>query len=415
MTSLLLLRPLIRSFRLATTTSTAICRSYVFMSRDISPPPAKRRKIAAQTSTPISKQPPSDSEPLPPLGHNSVRIFSWNINGINPFLQKSITSFFPTPKSQDNKVEIPPPSLRGFLHRHKWPSILFLQEVKISSTDTKTQDAVKAAINSKLPPDSDSTEEGPKYETYFTLPTDPYNARGPRGSGKVYGVCTILRADLCNDYKAKVRTVNWDQEGRISVVELTTDTTRLAILNIYAVNGTENAYRDSKTGAVRGTRHDRKRQVHGLLMQECRELEEKGWDVLVAGDMNIAPDSRDGYPKLRTFPAQHNINRADFHARLLGDGSKDKSNGLNGVDVWRKMHGDDRRYTYFSRGREWGSSCDRVDFVVAGRGMWNRGMIKASGIMDSEAERGPSDHCPIWVDVGIESDDVTKKEHGTRT
>jgi exonuclease III len=29
-------------------------------------------------------------------------------------------------------------------------------------------------------------------------------------------------------------------------------------------------------------------------------------------------------------------------------------------------------------------------------------MVGASGIMDSEAERGPSDHCPVWVDVDLE-------------
>jgi exonuclease III len=412
MTSLFLVSPLIRSFRLETTTCTAICRSYVSMSRDISPPPPKRRKTVAHSSTPILKQNPLGPEPLHLLHENSVRIFSWNINGITPFLQKSITSFFPTPKSQDNKAEVPPPSLRGFLHRHKWPSILFLQEVKIASTDTKTQDAVKAAVNSKLRFESDSTNEGPKYEAHFTLPTDSYNAHGPRGSGKVYGVCSIMRTELRTLYRVNIRTVDWDQEGRISVVELATDSAKLAIFNIYAVNGTENPYRDSRTGEVKGTRHDRKLQVHRLLMQECCELEAAGWNVLIAGDINIAPDARDGYPKLRTFPVQHRINRADFHEKLLsGKKEQDESTGLNGVDVWREMHGDERRYTYFSRGREWGSSCDRVDFVVAGRGMWDKGMVKASGIMDNKAERGPSDHCPIWVDVRLEPDDgVTSRE-----
>jgi exonuclease III len=46
-----------------------------------------------------------------------------------------------------------------------------------------------------------------------------------------------------------------------------------------------------------------------------------------------------------------------------------------------------------------------VDYVIAGRRAWDKGMVKASGIMDSEAERGPSDHCPIWVDVGLKSKD----------
>jgi exonuclease III len=74
---------------------------------------------------------------------------------------------------------------------------------------------------------------------------------------------------------------------------------------------------------------------------------------------------------------------------------------LNGVDVWRKMHGDERRYTYYSKGREWGTSCDRVDHVIAGKGLWEKGLVKACGILDSEEERGPGDHVPIWVDISL--------------
>ncbi|KAF1916544.1 Endonuclease/exonuclease/phosphatase [Ampelomyces quisqualis] len=370
------------------------------MSRDISPPPAKRRKTAKDVAPAATSQTVTPPEPLPPLHANSIRVFSWNVNGITPFLQKSIASFFLESKTKDAKDRVPPASLRGFLHRHEWPSILFLQEVKIASTDIKNQDAVQAAVNSKLP--SEVGDEGPTYEAHFTLPNDPYNARGLRGSGKLYGVCSILRTDLHIKYTVNIRTVNWDKEGRISVVEILSPSSKLAIFNIYTVNGTENPYRDPKTGAVKGTRHDRKLQFQRLLMQECLGLEAVGWDVLLAGDMNVAPDARDGHPKLRTFPQQHSINRADFHEKLLEGTSKDA--GLNGVDIWRKTHGDERRYTYYPRAKKWGASCDRVDYVIAGRKAWDKGMVGASGIMDSEAERGPSDHCPVWVDIYLNPD-----------
>lgn len=385
-----------------TTLTRSTWRFYSTMSRDISPPPAKRRKVASPNLAP-TPTPTLAPEPLPPLDANSIRVFSWNVNGITPFLQKSIESFFPPPTSGKKKATVPPASLRGFLQRHNWPSVLFLQEVKIATKDTKTQDAVKAAINSRLRSESNADREGPVYEAHFTLPNDSYNARGLRGSGKVYGICSILRTDLRKRYEINVRTLDWDKEGRISVVEITGRTRKLAIFNIYAVNGTENAFRDSETGAVKGTRHDRKLDVHRLLMAECLELQRDGWDVLLGGDMNVAPDARDGHPKLRTFPQQHAINRADFHSKFLeGKGKSGLVEGLNGVDVWRKMHEDERRYTYYSRGREWGTSCDRVDYFVAGRDLWERGMVKNSGILDSEAERGPSDHCPIWVDVEVE-------------
>lgn len=378
------------------------------MSRDISPPPAKRQKVTTQIAVPI-KSPAPEPEPLPPLAANSIRVFSWNVNGIAPFLQKPITSFFQKASSRED--ELPSTLLRGFLQRHQWPSMLFLQEVKIAAKDTKTQDSVKAAINSPLPSESKDSDSGPMYEAHFTLPNDPHNARGPRGSGKLYGVCSILRTDLHKHYSINTRTVDWDKEGRISVVEIIGQEGKLAIFNIYAVNGTDNLYRDPNTGALRGTRHDRKLETHRLLMEECMKLEEAGWDVLLGGDMNVAPDARDGYPRLRTFPKQHAINRADFHKTLLeGKGESGEVEGLNGVDVWREMHGDERRYTYYTRGKEWGTSCDRVDYFVAGRRLWEKGLVKDCGIMNSEAERGPSDHCPIWVDIEIESQSQDKLE-----
>lgn len=137
-------------------------------------------------------------------------------------------------------------------------------------------------------------------------------------------------------------------------------------------------------------------------MEECVSLETRGWDVLLAGDLNVAPSTMDGYPRLRTFSHQHVINRADFKARFLGGKKESKENVFDGVDGWRKMHSDERRYTYFPRGKEWGSSCDRVDYVIVGKKALEEGQVKDSGILDSEAERGPSDHVPIWVDVNVE-------------
>lgn len=368
------------------------------MDRDISPPPAKRRKVN-QTTAPRNSQPPPSQHPGPP-GPDIMRIFSWNINGITPFLQKSITSYFkssPAPGGMRNGV--PLASLRDFLRRHHWPAMLLLQEVKIATKDTKTQDDVRAAVN-----DSPTDTKGPHYDTHFTLPNDPLNARGPRGSGKVYGVCSIVRRDLREKYNVRFRTVDWDNEGRISVVELQDGAKKLAVFNIYAVNGTDNPYRNPKTGAQSGTRHNRKLAFHKALAGECQKLEEEGWHVLLGGDMNVAPDKRDGFPKLRTFPQQHALNRADFHEKLL-EGNNGKG-GFGGIDVWRKMHEHERRYTYYSRGREWGTSCDRVDYFIAGRRAWDAGVIKDPGILDSEEERGPSDHVPIWVDVTLESNSL---------
>lgn len=214
-------------------------------------------------------------------------------------------------------------------------------------------------------------------------------------------MCSILRRDLHPTSTVHVRTVDWDNEGRVSVVELTSGEEKLAVFNVYAVNGTDNPYRDPASGRVAGTRHDRKRKFHAELAQECKKLEEQGWGVLIGGDINIAPDARDGWPNLRTFPQAHVLNRADFHEKFLDNKKEEGKLGLGGVDVWREMHEDERRYTYYPRGRKWGTSCDRVDYFVAGRKAWEEGLIEGCGILDSEAERGPSDHVPIWVDVSF--------------
>lgn len=369
------------------------------MSREISPPPSKRRKTNATDVIPV--KPHTGLLPAAPEV-DAMRIFSWNINGITPFLQNPITNFFNLRKP-DSSVEVPPASLRGFLKRHHWPAVLFLQEVKIATKDAKTQDAVRSAVNAKLSSEVSETTTGPRYETLFTLPHDKFNARGLGGSGKVYGVCSIIRQDLYTAFQVKVRTVNWDKEGRVSVVELTSPSTKLVLFNIYAVNGTDNPYRDPATGTIRGTRHDRKLAFHKHLMEDCLQLGKDNWEVLLAGDMNVAPSRIDGHPRLRTFPQQHVINRADFNAKFLGGKKQNEEHVFDGIDVWRKMHGEEKRYTYFSRGREWGSSCDRVDYVIVGKSLWDKGLVCGAGILDSEAERGPSDHVPVWVDFKMET------------
>jgi exonuclease III len=82
----------------------------------------------------------------------------------------------------------------------------------------------------------------------------------------------------------------------------------------------------------------------------------------------------------------------------LDTGNED---GFKGVDVWRYLRGDERKYTYYPRNREWGSSCDRVDLVVSSnRLVADRGIVDAE-IWSTEKERGPSDHVPLSVHVRL--------------
>lgn len=366
---------------------------------NVSPPPSKRRRVAIAST--------SGRDGLEEEG--VVTIFSWNINGISPFIQQSITSFFNT--TSKNKDQLPPArtlpkaSLRDFLRRHRWPTALFLQEIKINPDDGSTIRAVQHAVK----PQAAEPPEAPEYVVDFCLPSDKYNARG--FGRKIYGVCSIVRKDFFNRSESRFRTVDWDTEGRFLVLETTAAAgiPKLAFINIYAVNGTDNAYKNPATGDVDGTRHDRKLEVHAKLQQECDTLHSRGYGVVLAGDMNIARSVMDGHPNLRTIPQQHCKNRADFEARFFGGATKgalkndssmkdsivDFTGGLGMIDTFRHLHPTKRGYSYYPRGRDWGDSCDRVDMIIVSSSLEHT--IASAGMHETPGERGPSDHVPIWV------------------
>ncbi|KAH9906173.1 hypothetical protein F4778DRAFT_635163 [Xylariomycetidae sp. FL2044] len=229
-------------------------------------------------------------------------------------------------------------------------------------------------------------------------------------------------------------------------------------------------------GSPAGTRHDRKLAFHTELAREARRLETGTGTgtaavVVIAGDLNVAPGPLDGFPRLRVWPRQHVVNRADFQGKFFasrgvgddgggggggggsgidwesgkgalygweargeederggggGGGKREKEKeknekGFDGVDTFRHIHGDQRRYTYYPRGVEWGSSCDRVDLVIVSRSLveeeeeeeeeeaeprrrWQRLVVVDAGIGDYSRDRGPSDHRPVWVEIGWEGE-----------
>lgn len=410
----------------------------------------------------------------------TIRIFSWNINGIGNVLppqSTKITTFFKPSNPSQPPRRPRADNLRAFLSRHNWPEALFLQELKIPPSNTAALAALLASLNTPLNPD-DTLTPSRTYTLDAVLPRDKHNAKA--FGGRLYGVGTILRTDFFRAHVAHTRPVDWDLEGRVHVVELhkppaanksssssgsnttTTQATNekekpLALVNIYAPNGTTAPYRSPRTGSVVGTRHDHKLAFHALLQRECLDLEARGFWAVVAGDVNIARGGWDGFPSLRTWPAQHCVNRGDFNKRFFcgwdceragaylgvggggdgdgekggkggdgggveggkavegvsggvkggGEGGNDAGSGrqgercFGGVDVFRAMHGDERRYTYFPRTREWGSSCDRVDMAIVSGGLWDSGRVKATGILDTPQERGLSDHVPLWVEIEV--------------
>lgn len=367
---------------------------------DISPPPITRRKMS-------NNGPPARETSDVQLDHLSI--YSWNVNGIVPLVQRPITSFFePRGSIHGSNSSAPSTGLRDVLRRYSWPTLLFLQEVKIAPGNDSTMKAVERAIQ----PGVDEPPGAPFYRAFFCLPKDNYNARG--FGRKVYGVCSIIRQGFFDAHVERVREVDWVREGRFLVCETKAigSLPKLAIVNLYAVNGTDAPYKDPDTGKPFGTRHDRKLQVHKLLQAECQALMSRGFQIVLAGDFNVARAPIDGHPNLRTFPKQHCINHDDFEARFihrgtaLGDGSEgaeksgdgddgDDGDGLGMVDSFRHLHGDKAAYTYHPRGKGFGMSCDRVDMILTSASL--RDHLAEAGIHETRADRGPSDHVPLYI------------------
>ena len=197
-----------------------------------------------------------------------------------------------------------------------------------------------------------------------------------------------------DDFAAGVRLTqrpDWDFEGRVLIHE---HDTGLIVINGYWVNGTSNPYRDPNTGEVTGTRHDHKLRFHKHMLDDALRYEREGHQVVLIGDMNIALD---GHPNLRTSPVQHVKNRADFKDKFFDD-----ENGMRGIDVFRHLHGNLKKFTYHPRGRVWAESCDRVDLIIVSHTLVdNLDAVTGTDICDSAPERGHSDHVPLWISLDM--------------
>lgn len=215
----------------------------------------------------------------------------------------------------------------------------------------------------------------------------------------MYGVCTLIRDDLLSSEDLAVedliKEVPWDLEGRVLVLEV--PRRKLAAFNIYAVNGTDNPYRDTQTGQIIGTRHDRKRAFHAELKAECEKYERKGWTVVISGDLNIARSPLDGFPGRRNGQ-EHVKNRVDFEEKFIHG---KEHGGLGMIDSYRALHDGEKKYSYRGRNQEWGSTCDRVDLILVLEDSLTQKKItvKEADILDEEMERGPSDHVPLYITI----------------
>ena len=370
--------------------STTVDQTF-FMSQEvsrISPPSLKRRRLSVQSATsqvevPVIQDEDSDVDFM-------LRLYFWNINGITPLLSSdtpSITNYFTSTSREVNKNRPPiiKSPIRACLRQWQWPHLIGLQEVKIAASDSQTQTAFRRSVNTPLEDEINDDVAKPLYDVHFSLPRDKHNATG--FGGKVYGVCLLVKQ---GNFVSKIKRPEWDLEGRLIICEI--PYLHLLVINVYAVNGTDYDYHDPETGKVICTRHTFKREFHTRLADEVRNYETNGWHVVVGGDINISRTGQDSFPTLR-MGEKHVRNRTDFEKKFMVE--------MGMLDTFRLTHGEERKYTYRPTNKNWGAGGDRVDMILTTKEL--EGKIVEADILDTEADRGPSDHVPHFVGLNLPS------------
>ena len=116
--------------------------------------------------------------------------------------------------------------------------------------------------------------------------------------------------------------------------------------------------------------------------------------MVIAGDINVSRSEKDSFPQLR-MGEEHIKNRADFEEKFI------KELGL--LDTFRFLHSEEKKYSYRPRNKPWGAGGDRVDIILVTRGLRDR--VREADVLDSEDERGPSDHVPLLIELEMKRED----------
>ncbi|KAI9001023.1 Endonuclease/exonuclease/phosphatase [Trametes punicea] len=269
-----------------------------------------------------------------------TRILSWNVETPVPFLQLPATQAR-SATTAEVTAGSNPGLLRDLLHRHDYPDFVCLQEVRARHTDKQWIAALRLAAN------YGAHDLGPKYTFYHSL------NRAARGQ-RHFGVVTYVKEPHA---VVTAREVDWDAEGRVLILEMESG---WALVNVYALNGSEYMWRDPLGRSSPKTRNERKREFNRLLMEECRAMQRRGLRLVLIGDFNISLTKQDCYPRLRTeYP--HGLARQEFREQFIPR--------LNVVDIFRELHPNKKAYSWFAKGKPQGKDCARVDYALLESGL----------------------------------------------
>ncbi|HEY2366887.1 MAG TPA: endonuclease/exonuclease/phosphatase family protein [Polyangiaceae bacterium] len=244
------------------------------------------------------------------------------------------------------------------------PDIFCVQELRLRPKDVDAIDAMKRALSG--------------FACGFSLCRDDKNVTFQ--GGRMYGVATFVRESLAPFSHVEPE---WDREGRALFTLF--PKRKLALVNVYAVNGTGKPYFDHELGRIRGTRHEYKRRFNRKLMESCVGMKRQAFELVLAGDWNISRTKLDVTPRLRT-EVPHAKARKQFNETFMPT--------LDVVDVFRELHPDAKKYTW-RNDRARALDAARVDYALVSRSMLPR-IVSAD--IDENVTRFASDHAPLSVE-----------------
>jgi exodeoxyribonuclease-3 len=268
-----------------------------------------------------------------------ARIISFNVNGLRSRLDQ----------------------LQEVINQHS-PDIIGLQETKVSDQEFPIE-----------------TINGMGYEIEY---------HGQKGH---YGVALLS--------KVKASSVT---RGYASDDE---DSQRRMICGQYSINGQTvnviNGYFPQGESRAHPTKFPAKQKFYTDLLDYLKTNFTAEDIVLVMGDMNVAPADIDVGIKPENAKRWIKTGKCAFlpEERQWLESLKDW--GLQ--DSFRAMHGEDNSYSWYdyrSRGFEQEPKRGlRIDLILASPAAMK--LVGSSGIdVEARGFEKPSDHCPIWVDLG---------------
>jgi exodeoxyribonuclease-3 len=203
------------------------------------------------------------------------------------------------------------------------------------------------------------------------------------GQPKHHGVAILARGPTPAELR---RGLPFDDEdGQARYLEARVDGLRVA--SVYLPNGNPQP----------GPKFDYKLAWFDRFNRHCRQLLADGAPTILAGDFNVVPTDADIYNAWAwQWDAVMQPQTRRAYEDLLAQGW---------TDVTRHLHPRERIYTFWVNTAAFRRNAGfRMDFLLVSPGLRDR--IVSTGVdTDHRGRDKPSDHAPVWVDLGMATGD----------